>query len=35
VVTFRRMAVPELERHGFSVVEQIGRATVLARDTGG
>ena len=34
VVTFRRLAVPELERHGFSVVEQIGRATVLARDTG-
>ncbi len=35
VVTFRRMAVPALEQHGFSVVEQIGRATVLARDTGG
>jgi hypothetical protein len=32
VVTFRRLAVPELERHGFSVVEELGRATVLARE---
>ncbi|WP_257459602.1 glycosyltransferase family protein [Archangium lipolyticum] len=35
VVTFRSLAVPELERHGFSVVERIGRATVLARGSGG
>ncbi len=33
VVTFRSRGVPELERHGFSVVERIGRATVLARDS--